>query len=504
MANPNILWIQTDEQRPDSLGCYGSAWAKTPYLDRLARRGVVFQNCVCNSPVCVPSRATQLAGRYPLELGTLHNFVFEMDGVYPVGTRTFPEVLAQAGYATASIGKWHTPNHPTWQHNDSLVNLEEYSGYYALNEEYDEQRFHVLKRPGGTPIILAGTYPVAHGHPSQVITDRAIDWLRALPAEQPFLLRVSHNWPHTPVLAPPPFDALYDPDQLPIRYYDDAAYQGRAARDRRVADNMRMRDLSREQVRQVWKDYMGLVACVDHEVGRLLSALQALDLERNTIILFSSDHGKSLGEWGATEKGFFDSEVWRVPFILAGPGIERRGTVTDICELVDTGRTLLHLAGLEAPADYRGRDLLSDSAPEAVYAQIGNPDSQAPLFQRSMATRQPPGDIRGADARVWASLQAAGGAPRPRSQTMRAAIRTARYRMDVDWYREGARVPLTEADGNLFDLQADSGEVRNLWAAPEAQEIVRELWRRLEEWHAGLTPHPELFANGASSQRNSL
>lgn len=490
MNRPNILWIQTDEHRPDSLGCYGSAWAKTPYIDSLARRGVVFQNCVCNSPVCVPSRAAQLAARYPQELRAVFNQVYALDGIYPAGTITFPELFAAAGYATASIGKWHTPNHPTWQHNDPLINLDEYSGYYALNERYDEAAHRVIKRPGGTPIILAGTYPGDPAgrteHPSQVITDRAIDWLRKRPRDRPFLLRVSHNWPHTPVLAPPPFDTLYDPAEIPIHPHNEDAYRTRSAYDRRRADAMRMRDLSPEQVRQVWADYMGLVACVDHETGRLLSALRYMGLDENTIVLFSADHGKSLGEWGATEKGFYDSEVWRVPFILSGPGVEPVGTVrTDICELIDTGRTLLALAGLEAPGAYRGRDLFSEPAPEAVYAQIGWPDLDAPLFQRAFIERV-------SEVQSRRGLSPTSGR-RPSHTQMRVAIRTARYRMDVTWYDNGRQLPRREADGDLFDLQGDPQETRNLWAVPEAQPIVDELWHKLEAWFAGLDRPVELF-----------
>ena len=133
-----------------------------------------------------------------------------------------------------------------------------------------------------------------------------------------------------------------------------------------------MRELSREQIRQIWKDYMGLVACVDHETGRMIAALEKFGVLDNTIVLFSADHGKALGEWGTTEKGFYDSEVWRIPFILAGPGVPTQGKVDhDICELIDTGRTLLNLAGLEIPPQYKGRDLLNDAPHEAVYGQIG-------------------------------------------------------------------------------------------------------------------------------------
>lgn len=476
---PNVLWVQTDEQRPDSLGCYGSAWAKTPNVDALACRGVVFHNCVCNSPVCVPSRTSQLTGRYPQELNTLHNQVaneHHLGGengpvhVLPAGTLTFPEVFADAGYATASFGKWHTPPHKTWQENRSLVNLESFSGYYRLNEAYDEAQHHVIKRPGGTPIILAGTYPVAQGHPSQVITDEAIDWIHALPEDQPFLLRVSHNWPHTPVLPPPPFDTLYDPDEIPIRFYDERAYATRAAYDRRLADAWRMRDLNREQVRQMWKDYMGLVACVDHETGRLLAALRELGIEDETIVLFSADHGKSLGEWGATEKGFFDSEVWRVPFILAGPGVESRETIrTDVCELIDTGRTLLSLAGLDVPASFRGRNLFSDPPPGAGFAQIGWPNGEAPL-------------VEALDLKLG-----------PTAAAMRVAVRTQRYRMDVTWMREGRRLAPSQADGNLFDLEADPEERENLWAHPEAQPVVQKLWAALEAWFDTLDKPVEVF-----------
>ncbi|MDF1514818.1 MAG: sulfatase-like hydrolase/transferase [Anaerolineae bacterium] len=476
---PNILWIQSDEHRPDSLGCYGSPWAKTPHLDRLASRGIVYQNCVCNSPVCVPSRASQLTARYPQEVNVLLNQVSdehhinETENVYPSGTLTFPEVFESAGYATASFGKWHVPVHKTWQVNKSLVNIDAYSGYYALNEAYDEAEHHVIKRPGGTSIILAGTYPVAEGHPSQVITDWAVEWLRSRDKEKPFLLRISHNWPHTPVLAPPPFDQLYDPDDIPIRYYDEQAYLTRSSRDRRIADGQRMKELSRDQIRQVWKDYMGLVACVDHEVGRALSILEELGLLENTIVLFSADHGKALGEWGATEKGFYDAEVWRVPFILAGPGVPSAGKIDHhICELVDTGRTLCNLAGVDVPAQFKGRDLINEAPRDAVYGQIGWPDPDAPLVQR-MNLRRRRGSITSA---------------------MRSAVRTQRYRMDVTFYMDGATLPIEQADGNLFDLELDPGETRNLWDDPAAQDIKNALWQKLLEWDKSMDHPSQIFS----------
>jgi choline-sulfatase len=485
MKKPNVLWIQTDEHRPDSLGCYGSSWAKTPNIDALAQRGILYQNCVCNSPVCVPSRASQLTARYPQEVNVLANqvsdehHVNDVANVYPPGTITFPEVFEKAGYATASFGKWHVPVHRTWQVNKSLVNLDEYSGYYALNAAYDESEHHVIKRPGGTPIILAGTYPVSEGYPSQVITDWAIDWLRSLDQDQPFLLRVSHNWPHTPVLAPPPFDKLYDPADLPIRYFDEKAYQTRAVRDRRNADRQRMRELTREQIQQIWKDYMGLIACVDHETGRMIEALEKMGVLNNTIVLFSADHGKALGEWGTTEKGFYDSEVWRVPFILAGPGVTAKGKVDrEICELIDTGRTLLSLADLEIPEVFEGRDLLNEPSREAVYGQIGWPDQNAPIVQRFRE-------------KSWRA---------PTHTAMRSAIRTQRYRMDVTLYQDGDQVSIDRADGNIFDLELDPYETRNLWNDSRYTDMKLALWEKLLNWDARMERTPQVFTQAVNTR----
>jgi len=476
---PNVLWIQTDEQRPDSLGCYGSAWAKTPHLDRLAERGTVFTAALCQSPVCAPSRASQLTGLYPQECNTLNNAVASCEGVFPPGTTSFPEVFRSAGYETVSLGKAHVPAHPIWERLAGSTLDRRYAGYYGLNEAYSEDAHHVIKRPGGTPVILAGTYPVREGNPGQVLTDEAIAFLSGRDGDRPFLLRVSHNWPHTPVLPPPPFDQLYDPDEIPIQFYDDGAYRTRSAYDRRRADSQRMRDLSPEQIRQVWKDYMGLAAYVDHETGRLLDALDALALTDKTIVVFSADHGKLLGEWGATEEGVFDDPVWRVPFVWSWPGRVGQGEVRDdLCELLDTGRTLLALAGLEdrTPEAMRGRSLFADPAPDAVFGQIGWPNVNVPFLRRD-GVRQ--GPLKSGSA-------------------MRVAVRTRRCRMDIDWVRDGRRVPPEQADGNLFDLATDPLEKRNLWNDPAHEPVRAELTGRLRDWQDEIRCGPEIFGAAPS------
>jgi arylsulfatase A-like enzyme len=221
--------------------------------------------------------------------------------------------------------------------------------------------------------------------------------------------------------------------------------------------------------------------------------LRRLGLEGETIVVYSADHGKALGEWGATEKGFFDSEVWRVPYILSGPGVPDPGrTESGLCELVDTGRTLLSLVGLGAPAWYRGRDLLNDPPPPAVFGEIGWPDPRAPIFGRAYSSRV--SEVKG-EKQSRATARALPPRP-PRHSQMRAAVRTDRHRMDVTWYKDGERVPVAEADGNLFDLQADPYETTNLWKSPEALGTVYELWLKLDAWFATLDWPPELFEDG--------
>ena len=492
---PNILWIQTDEQRPDSLGCYGSAWAKTPNLDALARRGVVMQHGVCQSPVCTPSRASQLTCQYPQECNVVLNEFAWIDNVYPPGTITFPEVFAQAGYETATLGKWHVPNHPTWQHQIlSKQIIEKYAGFSRLGPDYDEQTYHVIRSPKGKT-IQGGTYPVFDDNPSRQLTDRAIDYLRRRDESKPFLLRVSHNWPHTPVLPPPPFDRLYRPDEIDIRYFDEKACLSRSAYERKFLGCERrveaMKSMPRAVYEQIWKDYMGLAAYVDYEVGRLLAAIKALGVEENTIIVYSSDHGRNLGEWGYTAKHNFDSQVWEVPFIWSWPGHIPEGQKRDdLCELIDTGRTLLALAGLEdhTPAHYRGRNLFGGAVKpkqeQAVFGQIGCPNENA-LPERIMKKRE---------ERI---VNKRGGfllSPEPNYfRVMRMAIKTHRHRMDMSWMKDGQRLPLEKADGNLFDLVADPQEKNNLWSDSASQRSIEELTQRLEKWFEGMDKPIGLF-----------
>jgi len=382
--------------------------------------------------------------------------------VLPPDLQTFPQVFANAGYRTCSLAKWHTPKHPTWQEMDPFQLQPDIAGCFDFADPSLEPEHNVVKRLSERTLIMAGTYPDVpdRPHPSAHLTNLAVDWLEAAAREdQPFLLRVSHLWPHTPVLAPRPWDTLYAPGDVPCRAGNREMYANRSLYDRWTADMHRGLDIPEETWRRICACYYGLCACVDHEVGRLLAALDRLGLTENTIVAFNADHGKNLGEYGACEKDTFDREVWRVPSLLSWPGhMPQNDHRTDLCELIDFGPTLLALAGVERPAGFEGRDLLASDEPDAVYGVIGWGDD--PSYPADEIDVDECGDAR------------------------RAAIRTRRWRYDCTVRFDGHAAAPDERDGTLFDIENDPYEERNLINDPALAETVSDLHTRLERWLA--------------------
>jgi choline-sulfatase len=269
----------------------------------------------------------------------------------------------------------------------------------------------------------------------------SIKWLeQASSGDQPFFLRVSHLWPHTPVLVPEPWHKAYDPEELPFRPFNREVFEARSLFDQEFFDTQQCADLSVADWRRIQAVYYGLCAYVDYEVGRLLQALEALGLRERTLIAFNSDHGKSLGEIGLSEKGNFDREVWRVPFILAGPGVAQEQDHRGLCELLDFGPTLTSLAGVELPSHMRGRDLFHSVEPEAVFGII---------------------DLDG---------------------QRRAAVRTHDFRYDCTLLKKGRAVASEASDPNLINVRADPHEKRNLIRDPEYASQAIRLHRLIELW----------------------
>ncbi len=515
---PNILWIMTDEHRVDTLGCYGSPWAHSPNIDRLARRGVLFENAFVQSPICVPSRAATLTGKYAHTCEVLNNgyrlnftswhrrqmgeAIEKMgrdqydkrietlggrgiarlkerfgENLPPQAARSFgrnvaftqlanelgiigkgpqhkmfPEILAEHGYQTATVGKLHHGAPRSGFQENLQVRESDYAFLFGLRKDLDPKEFGVVLHPA-VPAIFAGTFP---GPPSETTsakwTDAAIDYLNNK-AQEPFLFRLSLRSPHTPVLPPKPYDTMFDPKEMPIPSpsIDELNDGSRYARRRSFQDQF-----NEQQRRATWASYYGLAAFVDHQIGRLLDALAASPVADNTIVVLSSDHGALLGEHGLYQKGTFYHESARIPFIFSFPGRVTEGKkVGAVVESIDLAPTLFDLCGVPIPSDMEGKSLGptmkgTESNPhDAVFSEI----------------------YTGAES----SMQWLAGEP---AGTIRRMIRTDEWNMSVHYPQD----PVYGPDGSLFDLVEDPAETRNLYYDPKYRDVAIKLRQRIIDW----------------------
>jgi choline-sulfatase len=451
MSKPNIVWIYCDELRTDALNCYGNPYAEmqTPNIDGIAQRGIRFTNSFCNSPVCVPSRCATLTGLYCEDTGVYHNEANWQHYVFDQPVTTFPEVFKNHGYQTVTFGKTHLPNGmKSWQ-------IEERSdgGMKAFYKDVDPDELAGIKPPG-IPLHIGGRYPADRPYPPEGLTTRALEFIKT--AADPYLLRLSFVQPHTPVFPRAPYDTLYQNAPFP----DSITMEGSPSDfERRFAENVGAAAMSARDIRLAQAHYYGLVAWIDEQVGKILEALKEAGKTERTILVFGADHGTSLGENGMYQKQVFAPQVHRVPMLITWPGkIEAGQERTDINEGLDLPRTLFNLAEIEPPEQFKGRDIINDTPPEAIYSTIGYGFDFSRQFPNLAVGRF-------TDNHGW-----------PR----RACIRTQRYRLDKTVRMDGKPVPPEQEDIFLADVQEDPREVKNIAGLPENAPIVERLSAMLD------------------------
>ncbi|MBN2449765.1 MAG: sulfatase-like hydrolase/transferase [Lentisphaeria bacterium] len=344
----NVLWILTDEQRTDSLGCYASPWAWTPSLDALAARGTVFQRAYTPSPVCVSARAAILTGQSNVRLRVLNNH----HALEPKRARFLTRVFSGAGYATASFGKHHY-NCPGVQAFDTQAGkvLDDRVSYTAYRAPFADADADVVYYPTEfRHWILAGRFPGAVADTAEAENaDLALDWLRRRDRGRPFLLRLSLNAPHTPVVAPAPYDRLIDPGAISLSTGDGETSELPRAIRENLCEKAGSWRLTARQLGRCRQVYYGRVAFLDAVVGQFLDRAESLGALDDTLIVFTSDHGCHLGDHGLLQKQSFYEESVRVPWIVAGPGVAG-GQVATPVSAGSILPTCLELAGLGCPA----------------------------------------------------------------------------------------------------------------------------------------------------------
>jgi arylsulfatase A-like enzyme len=506
----NVLLITTDQQRADTIGAYGSGLEATPTLDRLAAEGVRFDACRTQNPYCQPSRATILTGRYPSSHGVHSNGVdFPQD---EIGT-TLSAMLATAGWTTAFRGKAHFassyPQLPTgalesvegsaampegWRgpymgfHDVDLVLFGHHIDPTCRNSpahwgppphglhyahflfrdgvEAGARRLHQMTqsaalRPSPAPETWASALP-EEDHPTTYVAERTIDFLRQVDRRQPWFCWASFADPHHPMDPPAPWSSRYCALDmtLPERRPGELDHKPRFHQlwanglpEPMTWANPGGARLSDLQLAAMQAGYYGMVAQLDHAIGRVLATLDETGQASDTLVVVTTDHGELLGDHQMLFKGplHYDG-LLRVPLIVRGPGVVA-STVHEPVGLIDLAPTVLDLAGLPLPPTVEGRSLkpfLTGTGGHREWVLTENDhEMQMTVYLRTLST--------------------------------------ARYVL--------TRYEAAPDVGELYDHDVDPGEFENRWDDPAYAAVQRELLALLADI---VNPRPRRLSNTGS------
>jgi N-acetylglucosamine-6-sulfatase len=422
-APRNVIFVLVDDLRFDMLGVQGHPWMETPHLDQLARQGVQFRNAFVTTALCSPSRASILTGQYAHKHRVVDN-----NNPVPPGTAFFPQYLQQAGYETAFIGKWHMggasdapqPGFDRW------VSFRGQGSYL----------------PAKTGLNVDGTNVPQRGYITDELTDYALDWLKQRSGQRPFFLYLSHKAVH----------ANFTPAERHRGRYRDRPFTPPATMAN-TAENVEGKPMWVRNQRNSWhgvdfpyhsdldiaayyRQYAETLLAVDDSMGRIMALLADRGLLDSTIVMFMGDNGFAFGEHGLIDKRTAYDASMRVPLLMAGGGLPAGAEVEEVVANIDIAPTILEAASLRAPDRMDGRSALG----LARGRQIAWRDTL--LYEY-----------------YWERNF-------PQTPAMHA-LRGARYKY-IRYYG------LWDTD-ELYDLQADPLERRNLIRDPAHQTMVTQL-----------------------------
>ncbi|QDU36922.1 Arylsulfatase [Maioricimonas rarisocia] len=368
IAAPNVLFLLTDDQRPDTIGSLGNDLIETPHLDRLVREGTTFTRAIVAIPICVASRAEILTGRD----GRLNGK--ENHGFSPAeGVTHWATAMRGAGYETCYVGKWHTsgrPSHHGYERSEGLYAGG--GGRFPLTHPHDWKGMPVTGYRGWVfqtddrtlfPELGVGLTPDI----SSDFADAAIGFLRE-DREQPFFLHVNFTAPHDPLFVPTGYEDRYSASDipLPVNFRPEHPFDhGNAkGRDEVLFGFPR----TEEETRRGLAVYYAVITHLDAQIGRILATLEETGQLDETIILISSDHGLAMGSHGLRGKQNMYEHSIGVPLIFRGPGIPADQRTDAQCYLRDLYPTVCELTGVEIPETVHGRSLVPVIRGEAEQA----------------------------------------------------------------------------------------------------------------------------------------
>lgn len=467
---PNIIFIFSDDHAYQSIGAYGNKFAKTPNIDRIAREGALLTNNLVTNSICGPSRATLLTGKYSHINGYRNNDRTKFD----ITQQLFPDILQKGGYQTAWIGKLHLNSLPTGFDYWSILPGQ---GIY-YNPEF-------ISAPGDTARKL--------GYVADIITETSLNWINKRDQKKPFFLVVGqksvHRGWHPDLQDLGAYDDIDFP--LPETFYDD--YAGRAAakdQDMTIEKTMQLQNdlkvhlnydrvpgykffpedkkkifkdyydkISKEyddkkltgkaltewKYQRYIKDYLATANGLDRNIGKILDYLDKTGLSKNTVVIYASDQGFYLGEHGWFDKRFIYEESLKTPFVIRYPGVIKPGTkVEQLVSNIDWAPTVLDLAGAKIPAEIQGKSFL-------------------PLLDKNAKANTP-----WRDAAYYHYYEY----PQPHHVSPHFGIRTKRHKL--------ARFYGGVNSWELFDLEKDPHELKNIYGEKSNEAVAKNLKERLK------------------------
>jgi arylsulfatase A-like enzyme len=436
-AKTNVLFVLADQWRNQAFGHEGDANLHTPHFDALAASGSRWQRCYATNPVCTPNRSCLITGRFSHQTGMVHN-----DLMLPPGNRSVADCFSQAGYATHYIGKWHMDGQsnpgfvpPGWRRR-GFAGFEGFNSghHYPTGARYFTNDGKLL-----WPDVYEPIYQ----------TDLAIDFMKQQKAAgKPFFCYLSWGPPHMPYKPPAEWDT-HDPLKLQWR------------------PNVPESEKQRAGTRKSLAGYYGLCESLDHQMGRLIEALDHMGLAENTLLVFNSDHGDMHGSHGLHFKSKPEDESLHVPLMMRLPGKIASGQKPQtLISTIDVMPTILSICGIKPLETAMGIDksaaVLGGSVEcDSVYSMgcIGkgqpNTNGHAPATTPESQQSDDPKTNIYYDPPEW------------------RCVVTKTHKLFVT---------LNNTRNGLFDLINDPYEMTNLWDKPEAAWVQKSLLDRMKQW----------------------
>lgn len=457
---PNIIFIITDQQRFDTIAELGFPYMETPHLDRLVREGTTLTNCHVTAASCAPSRASLFTGYYPHTTGVLKNA--------DLWQHSWVEQLNESGYRCVNIGKMHTyPYHTQLGFHERYVveNKDRYLEERYYFDEWDkalrarglvkQQRELYRQRDDYREALGAFDWELPEDlHSDMFVGEMAKWWIDSYPQTQPLFLQIGFPGPHPPYDPTPEYAARYLDKDLPLLEVTQAELddQPAALKELRTHNNeidhdsvvldLNPTEAQRHRQRAY---YLANVTMIDQKVGEILESLDRKGYLDNAVVIFTSDHGDCLTDHGHSQKWTMYDIITKMPTIVWSPGrVPANRRFDGLCSQFDLGPAILELAGIEPPSDMEARSLL-------------------PALE----------------GKEWEEREYVF------AEQVKDGILTGTDFMTMVRSRDWKLVHfLEQEDGQLFDLNADPNEVKNLWTSsdPAHQAKKRELLDVLRDW----------------------